>query len=248
QRKVRYYVRRQRRSDGKVGSGPLTIKLLGRTSPFSSERSSTMSATHAGQSHTTPAPRLYPPPEPSRHSWKPALTRRPGQKARPPTTPARNTELLFRETDKAKARFGLPADAPVASCYEAGRDGFWLPRLLVHHGIDNRVVDSASIEVNRRQRRAKSDALDATKPVGMLIPLRNGESKVWRVVRVPSVEDEDRRQRHRELIELKGQRTEHSDRIKGLLATFGLDILVDAELPRRLEGLRQWDGEPLPPG
>jgi transposase len=182
------------------------------------------------------------------NSWKLAFTVGLGQKARLRTIPARNTELLFREIDKAKARFGLPADTPVASCYEAGRDGFWLHRLLVHHGIDNRVVDSASIEVNRRQRRAKSDALDATKLVEMLIRFHHGETKVWRVVRMPTVADEDRRQRHRELIELKAQRTEHSNRIKGLLATFGLDILVDAELPRRLEWLRQWDGEPLPPG
>jgi transposase len=207
-----------------------------------------MSATHASQPNTTAAPVLYLALELSWNSWKLAFTVGLGQKARLRTIPARNTELLFREIDKAKARFGLPADAPVASCYEAGRDGFWLHRLLVHQGIDNRVVDSASIEVNRRQRRAKSDALDATKLVEMLIRFHNGESKVWRVVRIPTVEDEDRRQRHRELIELKAQRTEHSNRIKGLLATFGLDVLVDAELPRRLEGLRQWDGAPLPPG
>jgi transposase len=207
-----------------------------------------MSATHAGQSNTTAAPVLYLALELSWNSWKLAFTVGLGQKARLRTVPARNTELLFREIDKAKARFGLPEDTPVASCYEAGRDGFWLHRLLVHHGIDNRVVDSASIEVNRRKRRAKSDALDATKLAEMLIRFHNGESKVWRVVRIPTVADEDRRQRHRELIELKAQRTEHSNRIKGLLATFGLDILVDAGLPRRLEGLRQWDGEPLPPG
>jgi transposase len=207
-----------------------------------------MSATHASQSNTTTAPVLYLALELSWNSWKLAFTVGLGQKARLRTIPARNTELLFREIDKAKARFGLPDDTPVASCYEAGRDGFWLHRLLVHQGLDNRVVDSASIEVNRRQRRAKSDALDATKLVEMLIRFHHGETKVWRVVRIPTVADEDRRQRHRELIELKAQRTEHSNRIKGLLATFGLDILVDAELPRRLEGLRQWDGEPLPPG
>jgi transposase len=205
-----------------------------------------MSATHANQSNTTAAPRLYLALELSWNSWKLAFTVGLGQKARLRTIPARNTDLLLLEIGKAKARFGLPDDAPVVSCYEAGRDGFWLHRLLVHHGVDNRVVDSASIEVNRRQRRAKSDALDATKLVEMLIRFHNGESKVWRVVRIPTVEDEDRRQRHRELIELKAQRTEHSNRIKGLLATFGLDVLVDAELLRRLERLRQWDGQPLP--
>jgi transposase len=206
-----------------------------------------MSATHAQQSNTATAPKLYLALELSWNSWKLAFTVGHGQKARLRTIPARNTDLLLAEIAKAKARFGLPEDTPVASCYEAGRDGFWLHRYLVHKGIDNRVVDSASIEVNRRQRRAKSDALDAVKLVEMLIRFHNGESKVWRVVRVPSVEDEDRRQRHRELIELKSQRTEHSNRIKGLLATFGLDAVVNAEFPRRLERLRQWDGEPLPP-
>jgi transposase len=206
-----------------------------------------MSATHASQSNATAAPVLYLALELSWNAWKLAFTVGHGQKARLRTIPARNTDLLLAEIAKAKARFGLPDDTPVASCYEAGRDGFWLHRLLVHEGIDNRVVDSASIEVNRRMRRAKSDAIDAVKLVEMLIRFHNGESKVWRVVRVPTVEDEDRRQRHRELIELKAQRTEHSNRIKGLLATFGLDALVDAELPRRLERLRQWDGQPLPP-
>jgi transposase len=206
-----------------------------------------MSATHAAQSHTTAAPVLYLALELSWNAWKLAFTVGPGQKARLRTIPARNTDVLLAEIAKAKARFGLPDDTPVASCYEAGRDGFWLHRLLLHQGIDNRVVDSASIEVNRRMRRAKSDGLDAVKLVEMLIRFHNGETKVWRVVRVPTVEDEDRRQRHRELIELKGQRTEHSHRIKGLLATFGLDATVNAEFPRRLERLRQWDGQPLPP-
>src|SRR5262249_5523760 len=102
-------------------------------------------------------------------------------------------------------------------------------------------------EVNRRQRRAKSDALDAVKLVEMLIRVYNGESKVWRGVRVPPVGGEGRRQRDPALVELQAQRTEDSHPIKGPLATFGLDALVDAELPRRLERLRQWDGQPLPP-
>jgi transposase len=205
-----------------------------------------MSATHTAQSNMTGAPTLYLALELSNNAWKLAFTIGMGQKPRLRTIPARNTRLLLDEIQKAKVRFGLPEDAPVVSCYEAGRDGFWLHRFLVHHGIDNRVVDSASIEVNRRQRRAKSDGLDASKLVEMLIRFHNGETKVWRVVRVPTVEDEDRRQRHRELIDLKGQRTEHTNRIKGLLADLGLDIVVNAELPRRLEELRQWDGASVP--
>src|SRR5262249_32633458 len=72
--------------------------------------------------------------------------------------------------------------------------------------------------------------------------------KVWGVVRVPGAEDEDRRQLHRERIALKGQRTQHVNRIKGLLASLGLEVRVDERLPERLEALRQWDGTPVPPG
>ena len=67
---------------------------------------------------------------------------------------------VLEQIEWAKQRLGLPANAPVVSCYEAGRDGFWLHRFLVAHGVENLVVDSASIEVNRRKRRAKSDRID----------------------------------------------------------------------------------------
>ena len=133
------------------------------------------------------------------------------------------------------------------SCFEAGRDGFWVHRFLASHEIQNIVVDSASIEVNRRKRRAKSDRLDATKLVSMLVRWHNGEKKVWAVVRIPTVADEDRRQLHRELIDLKAQRTEHANRIKGLLAGLGLRIVVDAQVPQRLSALRQWDSQEVPP-
>jgi transposase len=205
-----------------------------------------MSATHTTQSTATAAPVLYLALELSWNSWKLAFTVGLGQKPRLRTIRARDTAALLLEIQKAKLRFGLGDDTPVVSCYEAGRDGFWLHRFLVHHGINNQVVDSASIEVNRRKRRAKSDSLDATKLVQMLIRWHNGERSVWSIVNVPTVADEDRRQRHRELIELKAERTEHVNRIKGLLAALGLGIVVNAQLPQRLEELRQWDGAPLP--
>jgi transposase len=151
------------------------------------------------------------------------------------------------ELSKAKLRFGLPQDVKVVSCYEAGRDGFWIHRLLLHLGIQNVVVDSASIVVSRRKRRAKSDRLDAVKLVSMLIRWHNGERNVWSLVRVPTVADEDRRQLHRELIELKADRTELLNRIKRLLAGLGLSIAIDAKLPVRLAKLRQWDEAELPP-
>jgi len=170
-----------------------------------------------------------------------------GQKPRLRTIAGRDTAALLVEVKKAKRRFGLPEQAPVVSCYEAGRDGFWLHRFLITSGVENLVVDSASIEVNRRKRRAKSDGLDATKLVEMLIRWRNGESKTWKVVNVPSPEDEDLRQPHRELLELKVERTEHVNRIKGLLASLGLSISVNAQLPEILKQLRQWNDAEVPP-
>jgi transposase len=181
------------------------------------------------------------------NEWKLGFTTGPAQPVRQRPLRARDTDGLLREIAKAKVRFGLPADAPVRCCYEAGRDGFWLHRFLCHHGIDNRVVDSASIEVNRRARRAKSDRLDVQKLASMLLRYHGGERKLWAVVRVPTVEDEDHRQLHRDLLELKGERTRHVNRIKGLLASVGLAAEVDARLPEQLPRLRTWDGAALPP-
>jgi transposase len=206
-----------------------------------------MAATHKHDSTVAPAPVLYMALELSSGTWRLAFTVGLGQKPRLKTVTARSTVGLIFEIKAAKKRFGLPEDAPVLSCYEAGRDGFWLHRFLLAHGIQNQVVDSASIEVNRRQRRAKSDGLDAVKLVEMLIRWHNGERKVWKLVRVPSVAEEDQRQLHRELIELKAERTAVSNSIKGLLATLGLVVIVDETLPKQLENLRQWDGAKLPP-
>jgi transposase len=205
-----------------------------------------MTATHKPDCTTT-TPVLYMALELSSGTWKVAFTIGLGQKPRLKTVTARSTLGLLWEIKAAKKRFGLPEDAPVLSCYEAGRDGFWLHRFLLAHGIENMVVDSSSIEVNRRQRRAKSDGLDAVKLVAMLIRWHSGERKVWRLVCVPSVADEDQRQLHRELIELKSEQTAVCNSIKGLLATLGLVVIVDETLPKQLENLRQWDGASLPP-
>jgi transposase len=205
-----------------------------------------MSATHAVHSTHTAASVLYVAFELGWSSWKMAFTVGAGQPPRIRSVPARLTRLVLGEIEKAKLRFGLPKNAPVVSCYEAGRDGFWLHRVLIQQDIQNIVVDSASIEVSRRKRRAKSDRLDALKLVSMLIRWKNGEKKVWSIVHVPTVADEDHRQLHRELIELKAERTELSNRIKGLLAGLGLNIVVDDKLPDRLGKLRQWDNATVP--
>lgn len=158
---------------------------------------------------------------------------------------ARNLGQVLDEISKAKVRFGLPANTPVQSCYEAGRDGFWLHRWLQQQKVDNIVVDSASIEVNRRSRRAKSDRLDAGKLVEMLARHAGGEQKVWNIVRVPSEADEDQRQLHRDMRQLRSEQTEHSNRIKGLLAAQGIDVRVTAQFAEVLPTLRTWRDEPL---
>ena len=180
--------------------------------------------------------------------WKLGFTKDLGTTPRVRVMPARDLKRLTREIAAAKQWFGVSATAVVRSCYEAGRDGFWLHRHLTAAGIDNRVVDSSSIEVNRRQRRAKSDGLDARKLLGMLVRYHAGEAKVWSVVRVPTGEEEDRRQLHRELRTLKQERTRVTNRIKGLLANQGIRLPKRRDLGELLEGVQLWDGAPLPPG
>src|SRR5919108_1151542 len=85
------------------------------------------------------------------------------------SVPARDLGKLFAEIGAAKRRFGLPPHARVISCYEAGRDGFWLDRALRANGIENLVVDSSSIEVPRRARRRENDRIDLVKLVGLLL-------------------------------------------------------------------------------
>jgi transposase len=147
---------------------------------------------------------------------------------------------------QAKRRFGLAADAPVHGVYEAGRDGFWLHRFLPAHGIQNGVVEASSLEVNRRYRRSQTDPLDVQKLLTMLGRFVLGETRLWNVVRVPSPEDEPRRQSHREVIALKEARTPPIHRMKGLFAGLGLEAVIDHPSPARLPALRQWDGHPVP--
>src|SRR5689334_12906145 len=171
---------------------------------------------------TSEQPVLYLALEPGWDSWKLAFASGLGSAPRLRQIPARDVARLVLEIAEAKRRLRLPADCPVVSCYEAGRDGFWLDRCLQQQGVTNLVVDSSSIEVNRRQRRAKTDRLDALKLVSMLVRYAGGEATVWSVVQVPTVEQEDARQLHRELLTLQQEATEHTNRIKSLLATCGL--------------------------
>jgi transposase len=180
--------------------------------------------------------------------WKLGFSTGLGQHPRRRTVDAGDLLALRQEVETAKRRFGLAVDAPVKSCYEAGRDGFWLHRYLLEQEIENLVVDSSSIEVDRRAKRAKTDRIDVGKLLNMLIRYHNGEEKVWRVVHVPSVEAEDMRHLHRQLRTLKVDRTRYICCIKGLLATQGLSVPIHVEFLDTLAAARLWDGSLLPPG
>jgi transposase len=175
-------------------------------------------------------------------AWAPSL----GSRPRRAKIRARETVRALEILEQARQRAGA---AHIAGCYEAGRDGFWLHRFLRAYGIDNRIVDFASIEVNRRARRRKTDRLDAEKLLTMLLREALGEEKVWSVVRVPSVKDEDARSLQREYRTLVKERTRSANRIQGLLANHGLaSDRIDRKLPEWIASVRLWDGSPLPAG
>ena len=180
--------------------------------------------------------------------WKLGFTVGRGQRPRVRQVPAGAVAAVLAEIAAAKARWGLPPTAPVWSCYEAGREGFWLHRWLVAQGAINVVVDSSSIEVNRRARRAKTDRLDLAGLLTLLERYARGERRVWHVVRVPSVAEEDARHLPRSRETLQQERTRLINRVHGLLATQGVRLPMRADFLERLADARLWDGTPIPPG
>jgi transposase len=190
-------------------------------------------------------PTLYVAFELGKKEWKLAMTSGFGVDPQLRTVASGNLRAVARVLREAQRRGGLPADARVVSCYEAGRDGFWIHRALTAQGIANRVVDSASIEVNRRARRAKTDRLDALKLVRMLVRVCYGERRVWSEVRVPTVTDEAARQVSRERTALTQDQTRLINQMRGWVATWG------TTLPARRRGnwwtsVRDWAGAALP--
>ena len=131
-------------------------------------------------------------------------------------------ELIERIRTRVARELNRPVE--VISCYEAGYDGFWLHRLLEAHGVRNLVIDPASLQVDRRARRAKTDKIDAERLLRSLMAYLRGEPKVWSVVRVPSVAEEDDRRLHRERDRLINERVQHVNRIKGLCAVHGIYV------------------------
>lgn len=191
------------------------------------------------------APRLYMAMELSRANWKLAFATGLGGKFHKRDVAAWEMERLLEEIAESKRRLDLPPDAPVFSCYEAGREAFSIHRLLTQAGIDNIVVDAASIEVNRRAKRAKTDNLDVVGLIERLVRHYDGQ-RVWSVVRVPSVQEEDARRPSREIERLKQERTQHRNRIRGLLLTQGVLLTRFQHQTRTLDALQTCDGRPLP--
>jgi transposase len=191
---------------------------------------------------------LYMALELSDRTWK-VLFAAPSGRRRERTVAARDLAQLLAEIAEAKRKLGLVAGARVVSCYEAGRDGFWLHRALVAHGVESLVVDSSSIEVPQRARRRKTDRIDLVKLMALLVRWLGGERGVWSVVRVPDPEVEDVRQLSRGIDRLKTERGRHMVRLKSLLVKEGLKELRvgGADWAERVEKMRLWDGQPLRP-
>jgi transposase len=157
--------------------------------------------------------------------------------------------LELIEDVRARVSREMGRAVAVMSCYEAGYDGFWLHRQLEAHGVRNYVIDPASLQVDRRARRVKTDRIDAERLLRSLMAYLRGEPKVWSVVRVPSVAEEDAPRLHRERDRLVLERVQHVNRIKGLCALHGIYDYhpLRPQATARLEQLRTAQGGELPP-
>jgi transposase len=197
----------------------------------------TTPATHHEPSNPTAAT-LFVAFELREKTWTLGFTTGPGQKPRERTVTARHHERILDEIAQAKRRLGLPDMAPVSSCSEAGREGFWRHRFLQGHGMMHQGVDASAIEVNRRRRRAKSDGLDVRKWLSMLMRYHHGERQGWQVGKVPAIAAEDHRHLHRDLATFKQERASTTTRITGFLSRQGRRVTSLTKLPEQLEAAR----------
>jgi transposase len=158
------------------------------------------------------------------------------------------TALLALIRDlRSRAETKLRHAADVACCFEAGRDGFWLHRLLTAHGASAYVLEPTSILVNRRARRAKTDRLDAEGMLRVLAAWLGGDRQVCSIVSVPTPEDEDAKRPHREREHLVQERQRLENRMEALLFTQGIRGRPSLRSwERDIAKLRTGDGRALP--
>lgn len=176
---------------------------------------------------------LYMAIELSQKKWKLGFSN--GERTRIRTVTARDWDNLQAEIELAKQKLKCINDCQVVSCYEAGRDGFWIHRALVADGIENHVLDSASIEVSRRQKKVKTDRVDVIALLKLLMRYMNGEKQALHTIRIPTVGEEDNRRLNRERDRLLKERGAHSARIKSLLITHGIVLEKMSQLPSILK-------------
>jgi len=183
----------------------------------------------------------------SKATWKIGVMRPGSQKLSRYTVEGGDVAAVATLLEKIRQQIG--SQVRIVSAYEAGYDGFWLHRWLEAQGVESRVLDSASIQVNRRARRAKTDKLDLDQLMRVLAALERGEPKVCSVVRVPSLEGEDLRRLTRERGRLLRERVAHTNRIKGLLFGQGVRDLEPLEkcFLDELGEARTGDGHALTP-
>ena len=172
---------------------------------------------------------LYMAMELSNRKWKLGFSN--GEKNRIITIDAGDWPSLTAAIDLAKTKLYCAPDCHVVSCYEAGRDGFWIHRALTADGIENFVLDSASIEVSRRKKKVKTDRVDVIALLRLLMRYMNGEKEALHAIRIPTVEAEDQRRLNRERDRLIKERGAHSARIKSLLIVHGIRLEKMSDLP-----------------
>lgn len=182
----------------------------------------------------------------SNDCWKLAFAATSRYRVRLRDIPAGDLRAFDREIALAKSKFGLEENARIQTCYEAGRDGHWIHRVLLSLEIHNFVIESSCVEVDRRQKQRKTDRLDATKMVHALVRYCRGERTSLRVNHVPDAEDEDIRNLQRELKTIREDRTRINNRIKSLLVAQGIRLTsIDAGFPLQLAEMKTGDGKPL---
>ena len=195
---------------------------------------------------TTNSAILYMAMELSASKWKLCFGIRNGTQKRLRNVDAGDIKALELEIGLAKEKLHLSKKAQVVSCYEAGRDGFWIHRYLEQQGYVNFIVDSSSIEVNRKKRKRKTDRLDAQGLLRLLIRYDEGEKEAWIVCHVPDKAEEDKRRIDRERERLQKEKTAHSNRIKSLLILHGIVLKSLTGFKEKLKHWHTFDGHPLP--
>ena len=166
----------------------------------------------------------------SNKKWKLGFSN--GERMRSKSIEAGDWIALLDEIARAKSKLHCEPKCRVVSCYEAGRDGFWIHRALVAEGIENHILDSASIEVSRRKKKVKTDQVDVVALLRLLMRYINGEKEALHTIRIPSVEEEDQRRLNRERDRLIKERGAHSARLKSLLIAHGIRLERISDLPQ----------------